>query len=392
MLQYFLELVIHQAKSTSSGRYFSNTNMSLVFVSCQQRKIIKTKLDFLLQFNALIHSATGERRSRETRSPFATPPATIPVDELDRLFLRAYKYYLEHRVFLSVNVSLSPGDLRTFFDLPVPLISSLHSIAPTIIDFQYYSIFWEHLWESSGGTGDAGPARDEWQYLPLLERALYKSRSLFAPLDLNEFDHPLITLFSQFNDENEDMKYSLQLARITDQVYEFVNIAPGSEVERIYVIDYLDWQQHNVFAYGRAFQELLFDDGDHDEIGFFIVDLTTRSIMQVDIRFFRRHLIGDPPGSEKMRAFRTKLADFRQRIENATMVAPFKLQLILRFSIPHVEYMLDGLGRVNFYPDFVEGILHAWRFEGDPEGFHEVEWNKEGYEKKEPNTSSGDQA
>jgi hypothetical protein len=71
-------------------------------------------------------------------------------------------------------------------------------------------------------------------------------------------------------------------------------------------------------------------------------------------------------------------------------VASFKLQMVLRFSIQHIEYLFDGLGRVNFFPDFVEGIFHLWRYDDESGGFQEIEWNKEMNDENAPNTSSGD--
>jgi hypothetical protein len=368
--QYFLELAIHEVKNLKnepSERYFNNTNVNLVFVSCNQRKIVKTNLEFLLHFNAIMDSV-----ARDSGTKFSMPPTQVPINELDKAFLKTYKYYLQYSVFLSVNTSLAPADLRTLFDLPIPLLASFTSLSSCILGFQYFSIFWEDLWIDTfrGLTGgDAGS-----QGLLLLKRALARSKALFAPVDLKELDHPLITLFSQFNDENEEMQLPLQLVNISDQTFEFGCLTTESGVEKVFVIDALDYQQYNVFAYGRAFQEFLFDGDDHDDVLFFLVDLGTRTIMQVDIDFFRRHLIGNVADESAVEEFEANLMGLQDQVESATILGPFRLHLVLRYVIRHIEYLFDGLGRESFYPDFTEGILDLWRFDSDTTKFEAVEW------------------
>ncbi|MFX0208303.1 MAG: hypothetical protein ACFFDT_20130 [Candidatus Hodarchaeota archaeon] len=62
----------------------------------------------------------------------------------------------------------------------------------------------------------------------------------------------------------------------------------------------------------------------------------------------------------------------------------------LRFVLRHIEYMFSGLGKVQYYDSFIEGILKLWQFDKESEEFMEIDWKFED-EGEEPEDSSDDE-
>ena len=389
--QYFIEVALHQlanANNESGEKYFKNDNLALIFVSLNERKLLKVKPAFLFHFNMLIDAIP---QLPDSKLNLDLPD--LPVSDLDNIFLTIYKIYLEYFVFLSANITISPVELRTLLNLPPEIINSFKPLASTILDFQYFSNFWEGLWDAYKEREDNSldeegeePEEnlkekfDEFHNIELLKHALSISKNFFVPPELKDFKHPLVDLFSQFNEQ--ELHYILRLTNISDQVYQFETLQQGAEVEQIFVIDRLDYQQYNVFAYGRKFQELLFDEEDHEGVLYFIVDLETRSIMEVEIGFFRKFLFGKVSldatnDMTEVNDFKDMLVDLQQRLGDNSELQPFNLNLKLRFVLRHLEYLLDGLGRVDFYEDFTQGVFHLWRYHKEGNQFIEVTWDLE---------------
>lgn len=162
----------------------------------------------------------------------------------------------------------------------------------------------------------------------------------------------------------------LSLAIISDQVFQFESLEADSPIQKIFVIDILDWSSYNRYNYNSALQELIFDTEDHEDVEFYLIDLSLNRILRVNIGFFQKfasELSSD--GNSSSRALYDRILESFGR---PGMLHNIRIVLTLGFSLKWVEILMNGADKVEYHPHFIEGVENLWGYDQETGEFIEL--------------------